>query len=252
MEGHDSGSDSASGSGSEGPRYSGLAGMLGFFADGGTASGTGVGAGCAAASRKRGRGAAAGGDGDGGGSGGGAPLGAQAQAPRRKRPTHRGAGGAPTAAPADPCAVFVHGIPFSVLDGAPLVVLLAAAGPVVEARVALDKEGRGRGFGYARFETEAAAAAAMALHAAGALPLLQGRALTLQPCHKEIVDKFHEAPKQPKPKPPVFGSARALMPRSVRMAAAARPPASGSGGGGGGGGGAAGRGDTATIGKPGE
>jgi hypothetical protein len=32
--------------------------------------------------------------------------------------------------------VFVHGIPFSVLDGAPLAALLSVAGPVAEARVA--------------------------------------------------------------------------------------------------------------------
>jgi hypothetical protein len=212
--------------------------MLEFFSEGGSAIGQGPAAATvpAGGSRKRGRGGGAPPAGSGGGGGGDALAlsGAQVQAPRRKRQAHRGAGGAPTAVPADPCAVFVHGIPFSVVDGAPLAALLSLAGPIVEARIALDKEGRGRGFGYVRFATEGGAGAAMELHAAGSLPPLQGRALTLQPCHKEIVDKFHEAPKPPRPTPPVFGTARAFLPRSVQRGAAAGARAAlGSGGGGG-------------------
>jgi hypothetical protein len=85
-----------------------------------------------------------------------------------------------------PRTVFLHGLPFKTVAGSVLRAAFGHLGQVVDARVALTKEGKGRGFGIVVFAEDSGREAALATEFVD----VDGRSVHLQPCRPDIVLKW--------------------------------------------------------------
>jgi len=130
--------------------------------------------------------------------------------------------------PLNPHAVYVTGIAYSTLVSDGLSSLFSSIfGPVKEARVAI-KDGKGRGFGYVLFQSPDSATACLKRYSVtssttatsmvqrtstskmeqedeedekekNAVLSLDGRVLQVQPCRRDLIDKWHVPALPPRP-----------------------------------------------------
>lgn len=120
------------------------------------------------------------------------------------------------AAVIDPCAVFINGIPFAVVDASALSEALAGFGSIKEARVAA-KDGKGLGYGFVLFENQADAVKCLS-----ATDLKVGdRAVSCKQCNADLVVRWLAPPPPPPKQIVTTATITSFKPRTIKPARAA-------------------------------